>query len=449
MSVKCKIGSWTVISEMFVAGKNRSRKFCECRCDCGNVQTIRADGLYKIKCKCSKTNFTGMRFNKWLILEDKGRVLLNGKTISVFRCQCDCGTKKDMAATVVKSGDIKSCGCNTTKIKDVIGGKFNKLTIIKDNGVSASGRKRMCKCECECGNIVDVDFSKVISGHTKSCGCIKHNRPLKKRDMIGKKFTKLTVVKENGFIYRGKGKYKRRKIAWICKCDCGKEVSVAEDSLINKNTKSCGCIASESQIAVKFNDLSGKKFGRLQVNRMLRRVDRTILWECKCDCGAICEVRGCGLTSGGSQSCGCLCLELTTKHGMCKKDVPRKEYLKFRRKDPIIMLKHRVSCNVRHALVTAGYSKRGKKTFDYLPYTAQQLREHLESLWEPWMNWDNYGGHMNDKRRTWHIDHVVPQCQYRFKSLEDPDFLECWKLSNLRPMEKHANLKKGKKLLFS
>lgn len=61
------------------------------------------------------------------------------------------------------------------------------------------------------------------------------------------------------------------------------------------------------------------------------------------------------------------------------------------------------------------------------------------------MNWDNYGGNPSNTKQTWWIDHIKPQTQYPYASLDDPLFLECWKLKNLRPLEKIANIKKGNK----
>ncbi len=91
------------------------------------------------------------------------------------------------------------------------------------------------------------------------------------------------------------------------------------------------------------------------------------------------------------------------------------------------------------ALKAAGGSKAGDLTFDCLPYTPQELRDHLESLWESWMSWDNYGA----KPGCWTIDHIVPQSHFCYTSLKDPQFQECWALSNLRPLEYIANIRKG------
>ena len=81
-----------------------------------------------------------------------------------------------------------------------------------------------------------------------------------------------------------------------------------------------------------------------------------------------------------------------------------------------------------------------------LPYSPEQLKEHLESLWEPWMNWDNYGK-VSPIKKTWQIDHVVPHSLFDYDCFNHPDFLKCWSLSNLRPLEAMENIRKGNRLL--
>lgn len=57
---------------------------------------------------------------------------------------------------------------------------------------------------------------------------------------------------------------------------------------------------------MKFIDLAGKKFSRLTVIRVERRVRPGMyLWECQCDCGKKTTVQGMHLRSGNTKSCGC------------------------------------------------------------------------------------------------------------------------------------------------
>ena len=56
-----------------------------------------------------------------------------------------------------------------------------------------------------------------------------------------------------------------------------------------------------------FNDLTGKRFGRLLViERAGHNKHGQILWLCKCDCGKVTKVISGSLTDGRTTSCGCL-----------------------------------------------------------------------------------------------------------------------------------------------
>ena len=68
----------------------------------------------------------------------------------------------------------------------------------------------------------------------------------------------------------------------------------------------------------------------------------------------------------------------------------KKEYVKNRFKsDPTFRLRMIVSKHVREALKKLGVSK-DHPTWSKLPYTTEQLKEHLEKQFEEWMSWENY-----------------------------------------------------------
>lgn len=73
------------------------------------------------------------------------------------------------------------------------------------------------------------------------------------KDLTGKKFGRLTVIERNG--------HKGRVISWLCKCDCGNEITISVSNLTSGNTKSCGCYRSE--LAEKLN-ISYKKLQKNQ-----------------------------------------------------------------------------------------------------------------------------------------------------------------------------------------
>jgi len=71
----------------------------------------------------------------------------------------------------------------------------------------------------------------------------------------------------------------------------------------------------------KFIDLTGQKFGRLTVIKMIdeRLNNGRIQWKCKCECGKIKNITGIYLRQGESRSCGCLHKDNIKKtHGLSK-----------------------------------------------------------------------------------------------------------------------------------
>jgi hypothetical protein len=114
-------------------------------------------------------------------------------------------------------------------------------------------------------------------------------------------------------------------------------------------------------------------------------------------------------------------------------------YVAKRRKDPVFRMRCNVSRNISFALFRSGGSKRGESVLRHLPYTIEDLRKHLESQFDENMNWENYGSY-------WNIDHIYPQSLLPYLSMEDENFLKCWALENLRPLEVVENIKKSNKL---
>lgn len=90
-----------------------------------------------------------------------------------------------------------------------------------------------------------------------------------------------------------------RSVVWECKCDCGNTALVPTISLRNGNTTSCGC-------AYRRIDLTGQRFGKLiAVCPTSERQRGSIVWECRCDCGNTSFASVNQLQDGHVQSCGC------------------------------------------------------------------------------------------------------------------------------------------------
>jgi hypothetical protein len=127
--------------------------------------------------------------------------------------------------------------------------------------------------------------------------------------------------------------------------------------------------------------------------------------------------------------------------------VRRREWVNKRNAEsPARRIHDSVSVQIRDALGKGG--KNGRRTFEILGYTCRDLINHLESRWESWMNWGNYGhAHINGCT-SWQIDHIIPVSYFKISSTEDQSFKDCWALSNLQPLEAIENIRKGNKQSF-
>ncbi|MBZ9622957.1 hypothetical protein G9F71_008825 [Clostridium sp. FP2] len=127
-----------------------------------------------------------------------------------------------------------------TKHSDMIGQVFNRLTVISYYGVD-KGRRILWLCRCSCDNDKDiiVNGTSLRNGHTQSCGCLKKEAgSARSIDITGQKFGRLTVISHNG-------SNEDRRSLWLCKCDCGEEVTVTGKELRNGSVQSCGCLSRE------------------------------------------------------------------------------------------------------------------------------------------------------------------------------------------------------------
>ena len=61
-------------------------------------------------------------------------------------------------------------------------------------------------------------------------------------------------------------------------------------------------------------DLTGQKFGYLTALKKAPSKGKKTYWTCKCDCGNIKDIQTSHLTSGATQSCGCLKNEINSYH---------------------------------------------------------------------------------------------------------------------------------------
>jgi len=123
---------------------------------------------------------------------------------------------------------------------------------------------------------------------------------------------------------------------------------------------------------------------------------------------------------------------------------------RYRKSNPSIKIRENISRSINSHLKSYNSTKNGESCLKHLPYSVQELKLHLESIFEPWMNWSNYGKYdtnlwdnNNTSTWTWQIDHIIPHSNFYYLSMIDESFKKCWALENLRPYSEKQNLLDG------
>ena len=109
----------------------------------------------------------------------------------------------------------------------------------------------------------------------------------------------------------------------------------------------------------------------------------------------------------------------------------KKEYAKeyYKKNKPKLICR-----SMLHRALKSLKTKKTNSTIQMLGYSPQDLKLHLENLFKPGMNWDNYG--------EWHIDHIIPLSTFP----KNTPINVVNALSNLQPLWGIENMKKRNKL---
>ena len=196
-----------------------------------------------------------------------------------------------------------------------IGRKFGYLTVIKviprelDLITGRVKGRARCQVKCKCGSkAFSVVAHALISGNTKSCGCLRLERlrQATATNLIGQIFGDLIVLKiAQPYIHKGQA-FK----CYYCHCICTNEVIVRADSLTSGNTSSCGCLKSRPEDVIRFT-LIGARCGSIIITKFLGKAraqfgDDKLYWEYKCKCGNVGKISTGSFNNKDVESCGCI-----------------------------------------------------------------------------------------------------------------------------------------------
>ena len=236
-----------------------------------------------------------------------------------------------LQTSIKKIERYKNISNGFLKIIDI---DYEKSFVCYDQNKKRIETRIYVKVECQlCVNktLFSTRIEHFFNKHCKSCGClssveniiennIKNNDNYKINGWIIKRIrhdlTRKSPINKNG---------RSHKYVYVeCICPkCGKNTIVMYDNIRRKKgfQISCGCSSKIDQAII--NNIIGKKFGRLLVEKYLgfykdeNRNKKTVHWfECLCDCGNKHRVEYFKLIRGSCRSCGCLLTETRIKHNI-------------------------------------------------------------------------------------------------------------------------------------
>ena len=109
------------------------------------------------------------------------------------------------------------------------------------------------------------------------------------------------------------------------------------------------------------------------------------------------------------------------------------EFLPDGERNPLAVLRRVLRNRVSDVFRGKGI-KRGKRTELMLGTDWLTAKAHIESQFESWMNWGNYG--------QWHIDHIIPLASAK----NEDELLVLCKYTNLAPLSAKDNIRKGSRV---
>ena len=185
-------------------------------------------------------------------------------------CQCVKCLRYAVKTTTSLSKGANECNCKY----NLLGQQFGRWTVIDRVPEKTKNRGAIWKCQCECGTIKNVPADTLRRGESRSCGCYQKEKASEngrkcRLNITGQRFGKLVALQP---IYSND---KNIHTKWICQCDCGNQCQVDLGNLRQGLSQSCGCSQSreeekiiklftESQLSFVYqftpNDLPGKKF---------------------------------------------------------------------------------------------------------------------------------------------------------------------------------------------
>jgi hypothetical protein len=281
--------------------------------------------------------------------------------------------------------------------KDITHKKFGNL-FVESSYWDYEREETLCHCICDCGTKKLVYRWNLVSGHTKSCGCL------------------LTLCLLNRNLSHGMRQTRFYGIWCNMKSRC---LNPNNDAYYNYGGRGITVWDRWLQFENFRDDMYEsylehvKEFG--EVATFIDRKDNDLLVDSY-------SKANCRWATREEQQNNTRLSSKTSNHQL---------HIRWRKKLTTI-----VSETLRGKIKNSCYFK------IYIGCTPEEFKKHIQSLWEPWMNWDNYGSGIG----KWNIDHIV-SCN-QFDLTIEKQRMECWNFKNLRPYDSIKNNREKIRIRF-
>lgn len=104
---------------------------------------------------------------------------------------------------------------------------------------------------------------------------------------------------------------------------------------------------------------------------------------------------------------------------------------------PIYYLKNNISKGIMKSIKRKGYTKISR-THEILGCSYEEFKTYIESKFEDWMNWGNYGNPKNgilEPNKTWDLDHIIAIST----AITEEDIIRLNHYTNFQPLCSYYN----------
>jgi hypothetical protein len=296
-----------------------------------------------------------------------------------YRFRCHCGNIFTGRYDKIISGRTKSCGCIAlSRVSNHVIPK--DLTIIK---LAEEPLKTKSVFRCKCGNIIEEYFNDVFSQRIINCGCeerVNHLSSNPGRKKYGQKEAE-ELIASVGF--KLLSPYTGSHDKHLFRCFCGTEFESLFFTVSNKGTKSCGCLRRKTNYEEMFAKNNLEVIENLGDGR----------FRLKCHCGNIFDCVGSVLNTKKHKDCGCterrICEEneIRNKKILEQKNESKKRYkmMEFkwkinRKKNEILEMAEKMRRRINFRIIKKKIVREAAKKFALLGFELIDGYENNESM---------------------------------------------------------------------